>query len=242
MSGHDPKDRKLIAAMGADQHIAAAASALFNEVCRYRYSYNFTWLGRPIIQFPQDIVALQEIVWAVKPALIVETGIAHGGSLILSASLLSLIGGDGRVIGIDIEIRPHNRAAIEAHPLAPRITLIEGSSTDPAIFAEVRRLAEGRGPALVILDSNHTHAHVAKELALYAPLVTKGSYLIVFDTVIEDMPADAFPDRPWGKGDNPKTAVHEFLRHNKRFAIDREIQDKLVWTVAPDGYLKCLTD
>ena len=238
----NPKDPKLIAQMAGDTSLTALAGELFNAACRYRYSYNFTWMGRPIIQFPQDIVALQEIVWAVKPDLIVETGIAHGGSLIFSASLLELIGGAGEVIGIDIDIRPHNRREIESHPLFKRITLLEGSSIDDAIAARVAERARGKKRPLVILDSNHSHEHVRRELDIYSPLVRKGSYLVVCDTVIEDMPAELCDGRPWGKGDNPKTAVHEFLGRNRRFAIDREIQDKLLLTVAPDGYLKCIAD
>lgn len=212
------------------------------ESSRRRYSYHFTWLGRPIIQFPQDIIAMQEIIWHVRPELIIETGIAHGGSLVFYASMLELLGGDGRVLGIDIDIRPHNRTAIRTHPLAKRITLIEGSSTDPDIVGRVYDLAKGKTPVLVALDSNHTHDHVLRELELYAPLVTKGSYLVVFDTVIEDMPDDFFPDRPWGKGNNPWTAVRAFLETNDRFVIDREIEDKLLITVAPGGYLKCVKD
>lgn len=239
---HDPKDPELIARMGADPDLKRATRDWFDRSCDYRYSYNFQWLGRPIIQFPQDIVALQEIVWKIKPAAIVETGIAHGGSLILSASLLQLVGGDGIVIGVDIDIRDHNRAAIEAHPLAGRIRMIQGSSIETGTVDQVRALVGNRGPVLVILDSNHTHDHVARELELYSPLVQSGSYLIVFDTVVELMKEDAFPDRPWGVGDNPYTAVQGFLKSNPRFQVDREIEDKLLITVAPGGWLKCVAD
>jgi len=207
-----------------------------------RYSYRFSWLGRPIIQYPQDIIAMQEIIWEVKPDLIIETGIAHGGSLVFSASILELIGGDGQVLGIDIDIREHSRVEIERHRLFKRITLMQGSSTQQSIADQVYELAQGKQRILVALDSDHTHYHVLRELELYSPLVTKGSYLVVFDTVIEDMPEDFFPDRPWGKGDNPKTAVWEFLKENERFEIDHEIQNKLLITVAPDGYLKCISD
>jgi len=214
----------------------------FEESVRARYSFRWTWMGRPIIQYPQDIVALQEVLWATQPDLVVETGVAHGGSLVLSASILALLGGDRRVVGIDVDVRAHNRAAIEAHPLASRIDLVEGSSTSPAVLDRVRALAKGRSRVLVILDSNHTHEHVARELDLYAPLVKRGSYLIVMDTVIEDMPAGAFPDRPWGRGDNPKTAVRAFLARNRRFEIDVALESKLLITVAPSGYLRCLED
>ncbi len=212
-----------------------------------KYTYNFSWLGRPIIQFPQDIIAMQEIIWQVKPDLIIETGIAHGGSLIFSASMLELLaicGGpaDGEVLGIDIEIRPHNRKAIEEHPMFRRISMIEGDSTAGEIIAKVHEKAKGHQSILVCLDSNHTHEHVLKELRAYAPLVTKGSYCVVFDTIIEFMPEGSFPNRPWDVGNNPWTAVHEYLKETDRFEIDTEIPNKLLITVAPDGYLKCIKD
>ena len=193
--------RKQIEGIGADFDLQALSRIWIREISRHRYTYNFEWLGRPIIQFPQDIVALQELIWKVRPDVVVETGIAHGGSLIFSASMLELnasCGGaaDARVVGVDIDIRAHNRAAIEAHPLARRITMLQGSSVAPEIVAEVRRLAQGRKRVLVALDSNHTHAHVLAELEAYAPLTSVGSYCVVFDTVIDDMPASMFPDRP----------------------------------------------
>jgi cephalosporin hydroxylase len=229
-----------MAAMAADDALRARALQLLIESAPYKYSYNFTWLGRPIIQYPQDILAVQEIIWRVKPDLIIETGIAHGGSLVFSASMLELLSGDGIVVGIDIEIREHNRRAIEAHPLFHRISMIEGSSTDEAVARQVREIAAGKQHVLLLLDSNHTHAHVRRELDLYSPLVTQGSYIVVFDTIIEDLPEDFFPDRPWGPGNNPRTAVREFLRDSDRFEIDREIEAKLLITVAPEGYLRCV--
>ena len=208
-----------------------------------KYSYNFEWLGRPIIQYPQDIVAMQEIIWATQPDLIIETGIAHGGSLIFSAAMLELnaaCGGNpnAEVLGIDIDIRTHNRKAIEEHPMARRITMFEGSSVASDIVDKVRALAGDKDTVLICLDSNHTHEHVLAELEVYAPLTTVGSYCVVFDTVIEDLPAGLFPDRPWDKGANPKTAVHEWLKSNSHFKIDEAIPNKLLITVAPDGYLK----
>jgi cephalosporin hydroxylase len=185
---------------------------------------------------------MQEIVWAVKPELIIETGIAHGGSLIFYASLLELVGGNGQAIGIDIDIREHNRVEIEKHPMSKRIRMIEGSSTSEAVARQVYALAKGKQPVLVALDSAHTHEHVFKELCLYSDLVTKGSYLVVFDTIVEDMPDNFFADRPWGKGNNPKTAVREFMRLNDRFVVDKEIENKLLITVAPDGYLRCIKE
>jgi cephalosporin hydroxylase len=214
----------------------------FVESVKSRYSYNFSWMGRPIIQYPQDIVAMQEIIWQLKPQLIVETGIAHGGSLIFYASMLELLRGDGMVLGIDIDIRAHNRIEIEKHAMFKRIKMIEGSSIDQNVIAEVNQFAKGKAPILVILDSMHSHEHVFEELKAYSPLVGKGSYLVVFDTVVDDLPEDFFPDRQWGRGNNPKTAVREFLKGNDRFEIDQKINHKLMITVAPDGYLKCIKD
>ena len=226
----------------ADGDVQARARSWLSDLTRLRYVYNFSWLGRPVIQLPQDLLAVQELIWGIRPDFILETGIAHGGSLIHSASLLELLGGDGLVVGVDIDIRAHNRREIEAHPLARRIRLIEGSSTDATVAAAVRQLARGRKAVMVMLDSDHTHAHVLRELELYAPLVTRNSYLIVFDTVIEDLTDDLFPDRRWGKGNNPKTAVREFLKTTDRFVIDDRIAGKLLLTCAPDGYLRCVGD
>ncbi|RJQ40746.1 MAG: cephalosporin hydroxylase [Nitrospiraceae bacterium] len=231
-----------IEGLSKDKDVQGLSRIWLRETARYKYSYNFSWMGRPIIQYPQDMMAMQEIIWRVRPDLIIETGIAHGGSLVFYASMLELLREDGQVLGIDIDIRDHNRDEIEKHPMFRRIEIIQGSSTDEDILKEVRRLAEGKKKVLVVLDSNHTHDHVLKELQLYSPFVTKGSYLVVFDTLVEDMPEDFFPDRPWGKGNNPKTAVWEFLKTNDRFEIDKEIENKLLITVAPDGYLKCIKE
>jgi cephalosporin hydroxylase len=208
-----------------------------------KYSYNFSWLGRPIIQYPQDILAMQELIWSIQPDLIIETGIAHGGSLIFSASMLELnaaCGGlqDAEVLGVDIDIRAHNRVAIAAHPMAKRISMIQGSSISPEIVEKVKAKATGKQRVLVCLDSNHTHEHVLAELEAYAPLISVGSYCVVFDTLIEDMPVDMFSDRPWGPGNNPKTAVWEYLKTHPEFKIDKRIDHKLLISVAPDGYLK----
>ncbi len=234
--------RKNIDGLGADHPARDSARLFLGATDKFKYSYNFEWLGRPIIQLPQDLVAMQEIIWKVKPDLIIETGIALGGSLIFYASMLELLSADGRVVGIDIDIRSHNRTAIESHPLFKRITLIEGSSVDEDVAREVKAFAVNRKRVLVVLDSNHTHEHVAKELALYSPFVTRDSYLVVFDTIIEDVPDDLFKNRPWGKGNNPKTAVWEFLKTSDRFVIDQEYNNKLLITVAPDGYLRCIKD
>lgn len=257
--------RAKVQEMGADAHLRELSLAWNIASARYQYTYHFSSLGRPIIQLPMDMVAVQELIWSVKPDLVVETGIAHGGSLVMSAGMLTLLdyadaveAGDvmdprtprRRVIGVDIDIRSHNRAAIERHPMADRIELVEGSSVDEAVVDRIRGAAAECSTVLVMLDSNHTHEHVLAELEAYAPMTSVGSYCIVFDTVIEDLPADTFPDRPWGRGDNPKTAVHEFLRRledegrlgidakDLRFEVDRAVEDKLLISVAPSGYLK----
>jgi len=231
-----------INANGKNDNLMNAAKTFMQESTLPKYSYNFCWLGRPIIQFPQDIIAMQEIIWHVKPDLIIETGIAHGGSLVFYASMLELMSSHGQVLGIDLDIRGHNRVEIEKHPMFKRITMIEGSSTDPAVVERVYEFARGKKKVLVALDSNHTHEHVFKELELYSPIVRKESYIVVFDTVIEDVPDELFQDRPWGKGNNPKTAVFDFLKTTDRFEIEKDIQNKLLITVSPDGYLKCVKD
>jgi len=239
--------------LGTDAKLLENSVAWIRETAKYNYSYNFTWQGRPIIQYPQDMVAMQELIWSIKPDLIIETGIAHGGSLIFSASMLAQLdmcdaieSGEKldpkisrrKVLGIDIDIRSHNRTAIEAHPMASRIQMIQGSSVAPEIVAQVHAVAANYSRVLVCLDSNHTHDHVLAELQAYAPLTSKDSYCVVFDTVVEDMPKEMFADRPWGPGDNPKTAVWEYLKTHPEFEINRSIQNKLLITVAPDGYLK----
>jgi cephalosporin hydroxylase len=232
----EKKDR--IARFGSDAEFRALSNQWRAMALERKYMNNFSWLGRPLIQLPMDAMALQEIIWTVKPELVIETGVAHGGSLVLSASMLEMIG-HGSVVGVDIEIRSHNRQAIESHPLGHRIQLIEGSSTAPDVVAQVRAAAAGKKSVLVCLDSNHTHAHVLAELQAYADLVTVGSYCVVFDTFVEDMPDDyVWTDRPWGKGDNPKTAVWEWLRSHPEFEIDKSVEDRLLVTSAPDGFLK----
>ncbi len=250
-----------------NQPLLHSARQFLNETIRAAYSYNFEWLSRPIIQYPQDIVAMQELIWRVKPDLIIETGIAHGGSLVMSASMLTLLDYcealesgkklDPRaptrlVVGIDIDIRPHNRNALSAHPMANRIELIQGSSIAADIVAKVHTIASRFRRVLICLDSNHTHDHVLAELEAYAPLTSHGSYCCVFDTVVEDLPSIDFSDRPWGVGNNPKTAVQEFMRRLQtegrtasdgnplNLEIDKTVQNKLLVTVAPDGYLKRL--
>lgn len=254
-----------IAEQGNDKALLEATRFWMDQASLHKYSYHFEWMGRPIIQFPQDIVAIQELIWQIKPDLIIEAGIAHGGSLIMSASILTLLdycdavktgevldprSANRKVLGLDIDIRPHNREAIEKHPMAHRIEMIQGSSITQSVIQRVHEFARNHERVLVILDSNHTHDHVLAELEAYAPLTSQGSYCIVCDTMVEDMPDEMWLDRPWGKGDNPKTAVWEYLRRLKvegrkaadgaplTFEIDKTIEDKLLITVAPDGYLK----
>jgi cephalosporin hydroxylase len=254
-----------IAGLQKDTDVQALSRIWLREITRHKYAYNFTSLGRPLIQFPQDMIAIQELIWNIRPDLIIEAGIAHGGSLVMSASQLALLdycdavrngepldprATNRRVLGIDIDIRVHNRAAIEAHPMSHRIDMIQGSSIDPEIIAQVQGIAKKHKRVLVILDSNHTHDHVLAELEAYAPLTSPGSYCIVFDTLLDDMPDDLSTDRPWGKNNNPKTAVREYMRRLKRdgrvtpdgkpleFEVDGALESKLLITVAPDGYLR----
>ena len=238
-----------IASLASDPSLWDKSLSWMLDVGRHRYTYNFQWLGRPIIQYPQDIIQIQELIFQVKPDLVIETGIAHGGSIIMSASSLSILdvmeGLDPRaskrkVIGIDIDIREHNRDALAKHPLNFKYELIEGSSTDNSIFSKVRDQAVHFNTVMVFLDSNHTHEHVLAELNSYASLVSIGSYVVVFDTAIEDLPPGSFDNRPWDVGNNPKTAVYEWLRSHPEFEIDKAINNKLLVSVAPDGYLKRL--
>ena len=223
-------------------NVEKASREFFLATVREKYSYNFDWLGVPIIQYPQDIMAMQEIIWRVKPDLVIETGVARGGSIIFYAAMMKLLDMGGRVVGIDIDIRPHNRDSIESHPLSKCVTLIEGSSVAPETAAEVSRHVTAAKRPLVVLDSHHTHDHVLRELELYSPFVKSGSYLIVFDTGVELLPNEMIVDRPWGPGNSPMTAVDTFLGKNNRFEIDREVDAKLLISVAPRGYLKCVRD
>lgn len=254
-----------ISEIGNDASFLQLSTTWLFDAIKHGYAKNFSWLGRPVIQIPQDLYAIQEIIWKVKPDLVIETGIAHGGSLIMSASMLALLDyceavSEGRtidpsqskrrVVGIDIDIRRHNREAIEAHPLAHLIDMVQGSSIEPKIVGQVRDKAASHKKILVFLDSNHTHDHVLAELEAYAPLVSAGSYCVVWDTGIEGLPDGFVTDRPWGKGNNPKTAVFQFLARLEnpgltaadgmplRFEIDKLIEHKLAVTASPDGFLK----
>ncbi len=254
-----------IARAGSDRGFAGLSDVWVREAIRYNYAQNFTWLGRPIIQVPQDCYAIQELIWHCRPDLVIETGIAHGGSLVMSASMLAMLdycdavnaqmvldprASRRKVVGVDIDIRAHNRSALDAHPLRHKIHLLEGSSLAPEIADTIHGHAEGYDRVMVFLDSNHTHDHVLEELKLYAPLTSKGSYCVVWDTGVEDLPPDMCADRPWGKGNNPKTAVWAYLellgkggmtgRYGAplEFQTDKVLEDKLMITASRDGFLK----
>lgn len=248
---------KRVSSYKRNTSLQKASKEIFEEIGigKADYVYNFFWLGVPIIQIPQDLQAMQEIIWEVKPNLIIETGIAWGGSLIYSASMLAILETcgvieNGHVLGIDIDIRPHNKKALNAHPLSKKLTMLEGSSVDKDIIEKVSLFTKNYKKIMVCLDSNHTHDHVLSELEVYAPFVNVGSYCIVGDTIIEDAPQEMVSHRPWGKGNNPKTAVWEYLRRLKEegrkasdgsqlnFEIDKTIEHKIVLTGSPDGFLK----
>jgi cephalosporin hydroxylase len=233
----EQEKRKAAARMASDAALSADALALNAAADRHDWSYQWNWLGLPVIQVPSDIVALQEILWETRPQLVVETGIARGGSLVLSASILELLG-EGEVLGIDIDIRAHNRAAIESHPLAHRVRMIEGSSLDADVVAQARRAASEVERVMVILDSNHTHMHVLAELQAYAPLVTVGQFLVVADTFVEAIPPQEHRPRPWGPGDNPATALRDWLEESDGFEPDPFVNAKLLLTASPGGYLR----
>jgi cephalosporin hydroxylase len=265
MNSFDDEVSARARANAADVTLQAAAAAFMAASTEPKYSYNFSSLGRPIIQYPQDMVAIQELIWKVRPDLIIEAGIAHGGSLIMSAACLALLdycdavsrgasldpkASPRRVLGVDIDIRAHNHAAILAHPMAHKIDMIQASSIAESTIKRVREMAQGYERVMVILDSNHTHDHVLAELQAYAPLTSHGSYCVVFDTIIEHFPSSMYPDRPWGPGNNPKTAVHAYLNGLAKdpglgadgqplsFEIDSMLESRLLVTVAPDGYLR----
>jgi cephalosporin hydroxylase len=229
--------RRWLAELRADDELRRTNLELTTQSDRHNFSYVWKWLGVPIIQTPTDVVAVQEVIWECRPEFIVETGVARGGSVVLYASLLELLGG-GEVIGIDVDIRPHNRDTIEQHPMARRIRLIEGSSTDPEVIEQVRVATGGSDRVMVVLDSDHTHQHVLGELRAYAPMVGVGQYLVVADTIVEHLPVQTHRPRHWGPGDNPATAVAQFLSDRDDFEIDAEIDGKLLLASSPSGFLR----
>ena len=235
----EQRNKKFVNSMNKNKSLLKKSKDWIDNVFDYEYVYHFRWLGRPIIQFPQDMVAVQELIWKIKPDFIIESGIARGGSLIFYASILELLN-HGKIIGIDIDIRKHNRIEIENHTLFKRIKLIEGSSIDDSVIHKIKKIIKDKKKIMILLDSHHTEQHVLEELEKYSPFVRSGSYVVVFDTIIEDMKKHHSKNRPWNHGNNPKTAVSKFLKKNKRFKIDKEIQKKLLITSCPDGYLKCI--
>ena len=235
-----------------DQLFLELSQNWMNQSWKHKYTYHFNWLGRPIIQMPQDILALQEIIWNIKPDLIIETGIAHGGSLCLTASLLALLELEEiknnsinqdqirkrKVIGIDIDIRQHNRELIENHFLSDKIEMIESSSVNKDTFNKIKSLSKDYSNILVMLDSNHTESHVLEELNLYSSLISKNSYCIVFDTIVEKMDSEFSKNRPWNKKNSPQSAIQKFLKRNNNFVVDNTIDKKIILSMAPGGFLK----
>ena len=235
---NEPRDPQRSAAMANDPEVIAAVRTLNAKAFEYKYYLNFRWLGRPIVQYPQDVIAFQEIVWETKPTLIVETGVAHGGALILYASLLELMQLEGDVVGVEIDLRPHNEKAIFEHPLSERIRVVKGSSTDPAVVAQVAELAKKHERVMIVLDSYHSHEHVAAELEAYAPLVTPGNYLVVMGTAVGELPASLDIQREWNRDRNPKTALDAWLARGQPFDVDAALSQRLILSDGPGGYLK----
>ena len=230
--------RALADGMSADPEVRSLDVALTTASDRHDYSYMWRWLGLPIIQMPTDVVLMQEIIWENRPQVIIETGVARGGSVILYSSMLRLLG-EGKVVAVDIDIRAHNRKAIEEHPMADRVVLIEGSSTDPAVLDEIRTQIGDAERVMVVLDSHHSHEHVLRELRLYSPLVTQGQFMVVADTLVEDLPVQEHRPRPWGPGDNPKTALDAFLAEEPGvFDVDKFSNDKVLLSSSRGGYLR----
>jgi cephalosporin hydroxylase len=232
--------RALANEMAMDEALRSLDHRIVEVSDQHSYSYMWTWLGLPIIQMPSDIAAMQEIIWEQRPQVVVETGFARGGSTILYSSILELIG-EGIVVAVDIEFREHNRDAVEKHPLGHRVRFVEGSSIDDEVMAQVGSQVDGAERVMVILDSDHTHAHVLEEIRRYAPLVTPGQFLVVADTVVEHIPSQEHRPRSWGPGNNPQTAVDQFMAENPDvFAVDDWANNKLLMSSSRGGYLRKL--
>lgn len=231
-------------ALGHDKSVFSSSLDLVLDLDRFDYSYLWTWLGVPIIQMPADVMATQEVIWSTKPDIIIETGIARGGSVLFMASILELIG-KGRVIGVDIDIRAHNRESIESHPMSKRVMMIEGPSSDPETVAEVTASIPDGASVMVVLDSDHSRDHVLSELRAYAPLVTKGCYLVVADTLVghvDEANAPRKRSKLWFKGNEPLAALNDYLKETDRFEVDPVVNGKLVVSSSPGGYLKCVRE
>jgi len=231
--------RETAAAAAQNEGLRKTSMDFIVESDKFGYGYQWTWLGLPFIQMPQDMIVTQELIWQTKPDVIIETGVAWGGSVVFSASLLQLIG-KGEVVGIDLNLYDHVKDQIMSYPFSNRVHLYKGSSTDPEIVKKVLSHIKPGQSVMVMLDSNHTHQHVLDELRAYAPHVTKGQYLVVSDTVVEDMPKQEHRPRPWGPGDNPKTALRAYLKETDRFEVDPYVNGKLLLTYSPEGYCRCI--
>jgi cephalosporin hydroxylase len=239
MSSFDPEfeswRKELTEVQASDPEFSSLSAQWLQKSVNLKYTYQFEWLGIPIIQLPSDLVTFQEIVWNTKPDLIIECGVARGGSLVFWASIQSLCGITPRVIGVDIDIRKHAREAIKTSRFVDQITLIEASSTEDSTVEQVKSLSKGAQKVMVVLDSNHTHSHVLEELKAYSAFVTKGNYLLVLDTVIEYLEKD--PNRPWGPAASPLSAVTEFLKTNSQFEHETYFEQRNGVSVAPGGFL-----
>jgi cephalosporin hydroxylase len=233
--------RETATAAAKDDRLRKTALDFIVDSDKHGYGYQWTWLGLPMIQMPQDMIVTQEIIWQTKPDVIIETGIAWGGSVVLYASLLELVG-KGEVVGIDLNLYDHVADQIMSYPFSKRIHLYKGSSTEPTIARKALSHVKPGQSVMVLLDSNHTHAHVLDELRIYAPHVTKGQYLVVSDTIVEDIPRQEHRTRPWGPGDNPKTALRAYLGETDRFEVDPYVNGKLLLTYSPEGYCRCIKD
>ncbi|MDP2156434.1 MAG: CmcI family methyltransferase [Nitrospirota bacterium] len=224
--------------MAADEALKKDALDVLVRADQYRWIHQTNWMGEPILNLPQDMFALQEIIFRTRPKFIIESGVAWGGSLLFYATLMEVLGGE-RIIGIDIFIPEDLRERIYAHKkLSERITLINSSSIEESTVSRVKSIIGDSREVMVILDSYHTHEHVLKELRSYSPFVGQGHYIVCGDTVVENIPVQEHRTRPWVPGNNPRTAVREFLKENGRFAVDTAIENKLLFTCNPGGYLR----
>jgi cephalosporin hydroxylase len=227
-------------AMGRDVDVFQQSLKLITALDAYGYSYLWSWMGVPIIQMPADVMATQEVIWATKPDIIIETGVARGGSVLFMASLLEIIG-KGKVIGVDIDIRAHNREAIETHPMSKRVVLLEGGSVDEVTLARVRAEIPDGASVMVVLDSDHSRQHVLAECRAYGPMVTPGCYMVVADTVVGHVTEENAPrkrSKVWFKGDEPLSALQDYMSETNRFEVDEALNGKLVMSSSPGGYVR----
>lgn len=228
--------------MSQDKDLKKKAMEVLVEADKHRWIHQTKWFGQAILNLPQDMFAIQEIIYRTRPKFIIETGVAWGGSLLFYSTLMEVLGGE-KIIGIDLYMPPDLKERLNSYgKLSSRLALIEGSSVDESTVERVRSITGGSKEVMLILDSYHTHEHVLKELRLYSPFVGKGFYIVCGDTVVEDIPEQTHRTRPWGPGDNPKTALRQFLLENDRFIVDKKTENKLLFTCNPDGYVQCVKD